>query len=48
MWKKIEKNFVKLVYYNMKNIIVIILTEGLFINNHEYFQHFVDMINCVI
>jgi hypothetical protein len=46
--KKTEKNFVKLVYYNTKNIIVVILTKGLSIDNHEYFRHFVGAIKCVI
>ncbi len=48
MWKKIEFFFVKLVYYNMKNIIVVILTKGLSIDNHEYFWHFVGVTKCVI
>jgi hypothetical protein len=48
VWKKIEFFFVKLVYYNMKNIIVVILTKGLSIDNHEYFWHFVGVTKCVI
>jgi hypothetical protein len=47
MWKHIEKSFIKLVYYNTKNMITNILTEGFFANKHEYFQHLMGMVKCI-
>jgi hypothetical protein len=43
-----EKGFVKLVYCNMENMVVNILTKGLSIDKHEYFQHLMGVIKCII
>jgi hypothetical protein len=39
VWKKTKKRFVKLVYYNMPNMVVDILIKGLSIDKHECFWH---------
>jgi len=46
VWKKIEEDFVKLVYYNMENMVVDILTKGFSANKHEYFWHLMGVIKC--
>jgi hypothetical protein len=35
--KKIERSFLKLMYYNVENMVAIVFTMELFINKHEYF-----------
>jgi hypothetical protein len=45
--KSIEKGFVKLVYYNLENMVVNILTKGLSVDKHEYFQHLMGVIKCI-
>ncbi len=46
--EKIEENFVKLVYYNIENMVVDISTKGFFVENHEHFQHLMGMVKRVI
>jgi hypothetical protein len=48
MQKKVEEGFVKLMYYNMENMVVDILTKGFFVDNQEYFQHLMGVIKCII
>jgi hypothetical protein len=48
MWKKAEEGFVKLVYYNKENMVLDILTKGFYVDNHEYFQHLMGVIKCII
>jgi hypothetical protein len=45
--KEIEERFVKLVYCNMENMVVDILTKGHSIDKHEYFRHLMGVIKCI-
>ncbi len=45
--EKIEKGFVKLVYCNMEDMVMDILTKGYSINMHEYFWHLIGVIKCI-
>ncbi len=46
--EKIEESFVKLVYYNTKNMVADISTKGFFVEKHEHFQHLMGVVKCVI
>jgi hypothetical protein len=47
MRKKAKEGFVKLVYYNMGDMVTYILTKGFSTDNHEYFRHFMGVIKCI-
>jgi hypothetical protein len=47
MRKKAKEGFVKLVYYNMEDMVTYILTKGFSTDNHEYFRHFMGVIKCI-
>jgi len=42
--KKTEESFVKLMYCNMKTMVVNILTKELSTDKHEYFEHLIGVI----
>jgi hypothetical protein len=45
--EKTKKSFVKLVYCNMENMVIDILTKGLSIDKHVYFWHFMGVVKCI-
>jgi hypothetical protein len=45
--KKTEESFVKLIYCNMKDMVINNLTKELFIDKHKYFGHLIGVIKYV-